>query len=332
MSRTSKAEYPIELGENSWGKVFQWVRGKAIEAANFLRKEKGGYLKGVFFQDELGEIDLFWGDNKGGLAHIIDKHIVKHSDFSSIEDAINSIDKTITYGQLEKQKNGRLAFVKDGKRVVIEKTLEGNRVVTAFDETRKLKDKKRSEEDITRLHQDIFNEENGELVSPNSTSADKVTNNIPNAQEIGEENVKFRVVSEEHIKDKLGVDKLETEKVYRAMQMVDGKLYPPMAGKVNGEWQDEIKLGEWEEAIERPDMVDEKGNFKLDKGNKKSLKARYNPYFHTSRTPLNDQFAEAQSRPNLVTVEVEVPKAELTSGYKAEKAKDAVGLVEWKDN
>lgn len=169
-----------------------------------------------------------------------------------------------------------------------------------------------------------------EMTPQTNPSADKVTNNIPNTQEIDEENVKFRIVSEEHIKDKLGVDKLETEKVYRAMQMVDGKLYPPMAGKVNGEWQDEIKLGEWEEAIERPDMVDEKGNFKLDKGNKKSLKARYNPYFHTSRIPLNDQFAEAQSRPNLVTVEVEVPKAELTSGYKAEKAKDAVGLVEWK--
>jgi hypothetical protein len=31
-----------------------------------------------------------------------------------------------------------------------------------------------------------------------------------------------------------------------------------------------------------------------------------------------------------VTVEVEIPESELTSGYKAEKAKDAVGKVEWK--
>jgi Fe-S cluster assembly scaffold protein SufB len=77
-------------------------------------------------------------------------------------------------------------------------------------------------------------------------------------------------------------------------------------------------------------LVNEKGYFILNKGNKKTVPARYNPYFHTSPTPLNDQFAEAQDRPELVTVEVEVPKSELTSGYKAEKAKDAVGEIEWK--
>ena len=45
------------------------------------------------------------------------------------------------------------------------------RVVAAYDKTHKAKDKKRSEEDATRLHQDIFDEENGELVSPNSASS-----------------------------------------------------------------------------------------------------------------------------------------------------------------
>lgn len=122
----------------------------------------------------------------------------------------------------------------------------------------------------------------------------------------------------------------ETIKVYRAMQIIDGKLYPPMSAKVDGKLRAPIELGVWERAEERPDLADEKGYFKLDKGNKASLKARYNPYIHTSLTPLNDQFSSAQDRPNLVTVEVEVPVSELTSGYKAEKAKDAVGKLEWK--
>jgi hypothetical protein len=127
------------------------------------------------------------------------------------------------------------------------------------------------------------------------------------------------------------LDKEDTVKVYRAMQIgEDGKLYPPMAAKVKGKFVQPIELGKWEQADERPELADDKGMFTLNKGNGKSLKAAYNPYLHTSRTPLNDQFSEAQNRPNIVTVEVEVPKSELTSGYKADKAKDAVGEVEWK--
>ena len=127
------------------------------------------------------------------------------------------------------------------------------------------------------------------------------------------------------------LDNEDTVKVYRAMQLGDdGKLYPPMAAKVKGKFVQPIELGKWEQADERPELADDKGMFTLNKGNGKSLKAAYNPYLHTSRTPLNDQFSEAQNRPNIVTVEVEVPKSELTSGYKAEKAKDAVGEVEWK--
>ena len=127
------------------------------------------------------------------------------------------------------------------------------------------------------------------------------------------------------------LDKEDTVKVYRAMQVgEDGKLYPPMAAKVKGKLVEPIELGKWEQADERPELADDKGMFTLNKGNGKSLKAAYNPYIHTSRTPLNDQFSEAQNRPNIVTVEVEVPKSELTSGYKADKAKDAVGEVEWK--
>jgi hypothetical protein len=131
------------------------------------------------------------------------------------------------------------------------------------------------------------------------------------------------------------IDRLESEptiKAYRAMQVINGELYPPMSAVVDGKLREPIALGQWEQSEERPDLADDNGRFKLDKGNKKSLKAAYNPYFHSSSTPLNDQFSEAQDRDNLVTVEVEVPASEAdgTSGYKAEKAKDAVGTHQWK--
>ena len=151
------------------------------------------------------------------------------------------------------------------------------------------------------------------------------------------------------------VERLDSEPkvtAYRAMQFVpdpngdwefdlgDGRgvqkgfLYPPMSAKVNGEWRPPVRKGHWERSVEQPELADEKGRFKLDKGNKKSVPAAYNPYFHSSDTMLNDQFSEAQSRNNLVVVEVELPEREVSDGnmnpYRADKAKDAVGRHEWK--
>ena len=135
------------------------------------------------------------------------------------------------------------------------------------------------------------------------------------------------------VTDPATLDRLNSEptvKVYRAMQLIDGGLRPPMSAKVDGELREATEIGVWEEAEERPELADAKGKFKLNKGNGSSINAAYNPYIHTSRSPINDQFSSAWSRPELVTVEVEVPESELTSGYKADKAKDSVGEKEWK--
>lgn len=130
------------------------------------------------------------------------------------------------------------------------------------------------------------------------------------------------------------LDNSPTIKAYRAMQVIDGKLYPPMSAKIDGILRQPTKLGRWEKAEESLDKsnFDKSGKFILKKGNGKSVSAAYNPYFHSSDTMLNDQFSEAQDRPNLVIVEVEIPKWEIESEspYKAEGAKDFVGKLEWK--
>jgi hypothetical protein len=175
------------------------------------------------------------------------------------------------------------------------------------------------------------------------------------------------------------IKRLEEEpkiKVYRAMQVIDGKLYPPMAAYADGKLVEANELGKWIQADEMPDSkntvykykgttttipkdravkgedgmwrdskngaelaVGEDGNptwyFKLQKGKGATGKkltdvpAAYNPYWHTSYSPLNDQFKSAWIRPNVVVVECEVPASELTSGYRAEHAKDSVGMTPW---
>lgn len=134
------------------------------------------------------------------------------------------------------------------------------------------------------------------------------------------------------VTDKDTLDYLEdqkTVKTYKTMQLVDGKLYPPMAARVEGKYEDASELGTWEMAVERPDLV-KNGKFKLDKGKGQgSLEAAYNPYMHSSNLVINDQFSGAYARNNLVTVECEVPVSEDTSGYHAEGAKDSTGWHSW---
>lgn len=170
--------------------------------------------------------------------------------------------------------------------------------------------------------------------------------------ELNDEIVNKKVTDPDEIK------RLEEEpkiKVYRAMQVIDGKLYPPMAASVGGKLVEANELGQWIRADENPELaipdinpktgeqkVDKKTGelkwkFKLDKGGKDAtgkkatdVNAAYNPYWHMSRSPLNDQFKSAWIRPNIVVVECETPVSELSSGYKADRAKDAVGEVDWK--
>lgn len=139
------------------------------------------------------------------------------------------------------------------------------------------------------------------------------------------------------VTDKDELDRLNKEKTFRmysGMQEVDGKLYSPMAAIIDGKRTDATEIGAWMGADERPDLV-KNGKFTLVKTDKNKgvgegdVPAAYNPYMHTSTSMMNDQFTGAYARGNIKVVEWEIPESEKTSGYHAEGAKDAVGLVSW---
>lgn len=143
------------------------------------------------------------------------------------------------------------------------------------------------------------------------------------------------------VKDPATIDFLENQEhitTYKAMVLIDGKLYPPMATKVKnekGKYQmtNGRELGEWMMAEEDTTNIkfNDKGvgYYVLKKDEGTPVTAAYNPYEHSSNLVLNDQFEAAYKRDNLVTVECVIPKSEMTSGYKAEYAKDAVGMMDW---
>lgn len=144
------------------------------------------------------------------------------------------------------------------------------------------------------------------------------------------------------VTDKDTIDFLENQEhitTYKSMQVVDGKLYPPMAAKVKGEdgkyhWGNPSTIGVWQQATEDPANIKKikngVGYYTLNKGDGTSIDAAYNPYEHSSNLVLNDQFESAHRRDNLVTVECVIPVSEMSSGYRAEYSKDSTGVMEWK--
>lgn len=146
------------------------------------------------------------------------------------------------------------------------------------------------------------------------------------------------------VRDEETVAYLENQQhitTYRAMQVIDGKLYPPMAefigSKKDGNREDPGILGHWEMAVEHPELikwVGGKPKFELkktnDDGSVSVVPAAYNPYMHSSNTVLNDQFSKAFQRNNLVVVECVVPASENDGAYHAQYAKDSTGWHEWK--
>jgi hypothetical protein len=74
-------------GTGPFGPIFQGYTGKPLDAIARLQREQTGEMPRVWYNPELaratntdGWIGLAWGDLRGGLAHIIDKHVNRQHD------------------------------------------------------------------------------------------------------------------------------------------------------------------------------------------------------------------------------------------------------------
>lgn len=176
---------PKPIGTNKFGTIYQWVTGKAKEAAQFLRQHKNSYLKGVFHRDDIGDIDLVWGNDKAGLQHIIKRHILEQTDFDSISEAIEAISNTIQNGDVRKEDNSYVVEY-GNMRVIVSSDGNGNWIVTAYDYVVSQKDKKRK--DAAALGTPSQPNDGAGAVAPNLSNG-KGTENNSTSQENSEEKV-----------------------------------------------------------------------------------------------------------------------------------------------
>ncbi len=200
-------------------------------------------------------------------------------------------------------------------------------------------EEKRKLEKVKKIFDDAWRENvKGKTETTEKSSDAEATIDPENDSDLDYESpVKYSVT----VTDPDTIDFLENQEhitTYKAMVLVDGKLYPPMASKVKGEdgkyhMTNPRELGEWMQAEEDTTNIkfNDKGigYYDLKKDDGGTVRAAYNPYEHSSNLVLNDQFEAAYKRDNLVTVECVIPASEMNNGYKAEYAKDSTGMMDW---
>ena len=71
---TLQGEEVQPSGRGVMGNIYDLFRGKAKEAVDFLMRKKEGVALGALHHREVGDIDLWWGNEKAGLMKIARKH------------------------------------------------------------------------------------------------------------------------------------------------------------------------------------------------------------------------------------------------------------------
>ena len=196
VSESDEGNEPKPIGTSVFGKVYDQFKGKVKEAIEFLVNHKSGNLLGVFHRNDIGDISLVWGDSKGGLEHIIKRHIEDQNDFRDIEEAAKVIQQTIDNGAITRENKDKIVIDYNDYRVAIQKQTRdtngnvienGNWVVTAFDKSRSKKEKASSEKTLTTPPSN--RETNGVTLPLNDAFIGKDNKLSDTKQEILKENV-----------------------------------------------------------------------------------------------------------------------------------------------
>lgn len=137
----NKSSEPKPIGHSTFGSVYNQFKGKVLQAVKFLVNHESGDLLGVFHRNDVGDIDMVWGNEGCGLCHILNKHI-NDKDFPTVKDLVSRIEDIINKGEVDERHSNadKLVLVKDGYLVTIRRNVrekgikiaDKNWVLTAY--------------------------------------------------------------------------------------------------------------------------------------------------------------------------------------------------------
>lgn len=127
---------PAEDISSLLGREYKGYKGQA--AVNKLMKEKRRHIKGAFYRDDIGDIDLLWGNDTLGLQHII---LRREEQGINVNQFLQNISDVVEKGHFKKKNNrGNFEFWYDGKLAVIAPEYHGNKItylLTAYKQSRR---------------------------------------------------------------------------------------------------------------------------------------------------------------------------------------------------
>ena len=159
-----------------FGENYAEFKGKGQEAINHLLETKSGQVQGAFHRDDLGDIDLVWGNDEIGLKKIINKHLNDFADFKgdTAQDKLaNALSEIIAKGNLEKTHNGfnvnfngYIVGLNRGWNENGVKIGDNKWIVTAFDNNKEISEKATA----TNFTRGAAQPQNLDEIIPNSNS------------------------------------------------------------------------------------------------------------------------------------------------------------------
>jgi len=137
------SDEPKPIGRGAFGYIYDQFKGKVKEAFAHLLSNRNGDCLGVFHREDVGEIDLVWGDEKAGLSHIIGKHVGEGKSFANVDEMMSALSDIINNGEKTFDNGDKVVFKIGNKLVSIRKNYreygkkkaDKNWVLTAYDET-----------------------------------------------------------------------------------------------------------------------------------------------------------------------------------------------------
>lgn len=118
------------------GAEFKGYKGQ--QAVDKLLQEKQGHIKAAFHREDIGDIDLIWGDEGCGLMHILMRREEQGIDTN---DFVLDLTNVVENGEFQrKNEKGTFEFWHKGRIAVISPELRGNKLtflLTAYKNRKK---------------------------------------------------------------------------------------------------------------------------------------------------------------------------------------------------
>ncbi|WP_233704985.1 putative barnase/colicin E5 family endoribonuclease [Helicobacter felis] len=136
-TKSNLKEFPLKNIEpnHAFGENFKEFEGKGAQAVAKLLKEKHGQVAGAFYREDLGYIDLVWGDSKKGLVHILERRTQQYGEQQALE-FIHNLPRMLQEAKFYKELENKIELVTPTDMIVLGKRGDNKFVLTGFKDRR----------------------------------------------------------------------------------------------------------------------------------------------------------------------------------------------------